>query len=214
MTVAQAHFFFNFAILLSSIIKNKLSALQSVECVFFSRDHHLGCNSSGLLYLSLLFGLLIVVCPVMFDFSFLPGLFKKLHLETFPNFIFEVYTCLGLNKHIWILQFIPVSTLCLTLNMWVFVYRRRYQSGITKDYLLEAHMWGPLPFENGCRLFVLLFQNPCPVRESSDILLFFSLPFELSVLRRASLNFSCHQTCFLLHLRFLPNAVALEVSWR
>lgn len=36
MTVAQAHFFFNFAILLSYIIKNKLSALQSVECVFFT----------------------------------------------------------------------------------------------------------------------------------------------------------------------------------
>lgn len=99
MTVAQAYFFLNFSILLSSIIKNKLSALQSVECVF-SHDHHLGCYSSGLLYLSLLFGLLIVVCLVVFDFSFLPGLLNKFHLETFPNFIFEAYTSLGLNKHI------------------------------------------------------------------------------------------------------------------
>lgn len=36
MIVAPAHFFFNFAILLSHVIKNKLSALQSVECVFFT----------------------------------------------------------------------------------------------------------------------------------------------------------------------------------
>lgn len=64
---------------------------------FFHNDHHLGCYSSGLLYLSLLFGLLIVVCLVVVDFSFLPGLLNKLHLETFPHFIFEVYTCLGLN---------------------------------------------------------------------------------------------------------------------
>lgn len=170
MTVAQAYFFLNFSILLSSIIKNKLSALQSVECVF-SHDHHLGCYSSGLLYLSLLFGLLIVVCLVVFDFSFLPGLLNKFHLETFPNFIFEAYTSLGLNKHIWIWQFIPVNTLCFTFNKWVFVYRRRYQSGITLDYhSVEAHIWGTLPFENGCRLFVLLFQNLCLVRESSGIL--------------------------------------------
>lgn len=49
---------------------------------------------------SLLFGLLIVVCLVVFDFSFLPSLLNKLHLETFPNFIFEIYTSLSPNKHI------------------------------------------------------------------------------------------------------------------
>ena len=102
--------------------------------VFFSHDHHLGCYFSGLLYFSLLFGLLIVVCLVVFDFSFLLWLLNKLHLETFPNFIFEVYTSLSPNKRIWVLQFIPVNTLRFAFNKWVFVYRKRCQSGITLDY--------------------------------------------------------------------------------
>lgn len=81
----------------------------------------------------------------------------------------------------------------------MFVYRRRYQSGITLNY---HSMEAPLPFGNGCRVFVLLFQNLCLFREPSDVLNFSPSYLNSVPCVEQALISNLHQTCFLFQLRF------------